>query len=195
MNANKSGAPESAPESILTHKDTHFSENNQIICEKTAKKTLVDLYMVEHYKKYPSIPPQCRVAPKYSDKTANGLTKMVLHWLRLNEHQAERISNTGRLVDRSKVVVNCIGQVRRIGSLQWIKGTGTNGTADISATIAGRSVKIEIKAGRDRQSEAQKEYQRKVESAGGVYLIVRSFDSFLTWYDAFISSIEEVDYV
>ncbi len=58
------------------------------------------------------------------------------------------------------------------------------GTADISATINGRSVKIEIKM-KDKQSEVQREYQRRIEAAGGVYLIVRSFAEFMTWYNTF----------
>ncbi|HJY63731.1 MAG TPA: hypothetical protein VJ455_06205 [Ignavibacteria bacterium] len=57
------------------------------------------------------------------------------------------------------------------------------GTADISATIAGRSVKIEVKIGRDKQSQKQKEYQRQVEASGGLYFIAKSFDQFFTWYN------------
>jgi hypothetical protein len=58
------------------------------------------------------------------------------------------------------------------------------GTADISATIHGKSVKIEIKVGKDRQSEAQKRYQEQVERAGGVYIVIRDFDQFEAWYNA-----------
>jgi hypothetical protein len=70
---------------------------------------------------------------------------------------------------------------------KWTKGTGTKGSADISATINGRSVKIEIKYGKDRQSEAQIRYQEMIEKAGGTYLIVKSFDDFIQWFDLFIS--------
>jgi hypothetical protein len=56
------------------------------------------------------------------------------------------------------------------------------GSADISATINGRSVKIEIKM-QDKQSEAQRKYQEQVELAGGKYWLVRSFDQFLTYYN------------
>lgn len=57
-----------------------------------------------------------------------------------------------------------------------------NGTADISATIWGRSVKIEVKIGNDKQSQDQKNYQKSIENAKGYYLIVKDFDSFLTWF-------------
>ena len=58
----------------------------------------------------------------------------------------------------------------------------TKGSADISATIQGKSVKIEIKWGNDRQSPAQAKYQAEIVQAGGIYLIVHTFDQFYDWY-------------
>ncbi len=71
---------------------------------------------------------------------------------------------------------------------KWTPGQGTKGTADISATIRGRSVKIEVKQ-KDKQSEVQKQYQQSIESAGGIYEIFRDFDSFVLWYEKFILSL------
>jgi len=42
-----------------------------------------------------------------------------------------------------------------------------------------------VKYGNDVQSQAQKEYQAAIERAGGVYIIVRDFDSFVEWYEKF----------
>ena len=69
--------------------------------------------------------------------------------------------------------------VDRKGERIWVKGNGKDGTADISATFNGISVKVEVKAGNDRQSDAQKEYQRRIEAAGGIYIIARNFDGFI----------------
>ena len=131
--------------------------------------------------KHPNMHPDCIPRPVYSDKTANGLTKMVIDWITLNGGQAERISNMGRYIDSSKVVTNVLGQRMKIGSGKFIPGAGTNGTADISAIVKGRSVKIEVKM-KDKQSDAQKKYQESVERAGGIYYIVRSFDEFIDKY-------------
>ena len=60
----------------------------------------------------------------------------------------------------------------------------TKGSADISATIQGKSVKIEIKWGNDRQSPAQVKYQSEIEKAGGIYVIVHTYDQFYGWYTA-----------
>ena len=145
------------------------------------KKELIKLKMASSQAKHPNMHPDCIPRPVYSDKTANGLTKMVIDWITLNGGQAERISNMGRYIDSSKVVTNVLGQRMKIGSGKFIPGAGTNGTADISAIVKGRSVKIEVKM-KDKQSDAQKKYQESVESAGGIYYIVRSFDEFIEKY-------------
>jgi hypothetical protein len=96
--------------------------------------------------------------------------------------QAERISNQGQYRAGNKIQV---GDTFKQLPGKWTPGTGTKGTADISATIKGRSVKIEVKYGSDRQSDAQKAYQQDVERAGGTYYIARNFDDFVLWYESF----------
>jgi len=119
------------------------------------------------------------LAPRrYQDNTANGLTKAIVDFLRLSGWQVERTSNTGRYLDHSKIVTDITGIKRRIGNGKWIRGSGQKGTSDISATIRGRSVKIEVKM-KDKQSPDQQAYQQAVERAGGLYWLVRSFDEFI----------------
>lgn len=148
--------------------------------DKPAIKILEDLAFQDKQKKYPNQP--YLVKKKFSDKSANALTKAIIAFIRLKGGQAERISNTGRVIDTRKTYTDVLGHRRSIGSVQWIPGTGTPGTADISATIAGQSVKIEVKHGRDRQSEAQKRYQAEIERCGGIYYIAKTFDDFYQWY-------------
>lgn len=130
------------------------------------------------------LPPDYVVRTKYNDSTANGLTKCVIDYINLSGGQAERISNTGRYIDESKIVTDVLGNRKKIGTGKYIKGTGTNGTADISATFKGKSIKIEIKM-KDKQSEAQKEYQQSIERAGGVYFICHNFEEFLDKFNTF----------
>ena len=140
-------------------------------------RELERLHFEHKRKKHPDMPFPVRT--KFEDMTANGLTRCVIEYLQLHGHQAERINVIGRPIDNSRVVTDCLGRQRRIGSIKWIPSGSTPGSADVSATIRGRSVKIEIKTGRDRQSEHQKKYQKQIEQAGGTYLIVRNFDNFL----------------
>ena len=123
------------------------------------------------------------LAPRtFRDDSANNLTKCIINFLHLSGHQAERINSTGRYLDGSKVVKDCLGRQMRIGSGKWIHGAGQKGTADISATIKGLSVKIEVKM-KDKQSPDQKIYQEQVERAGGLYFVARDFTSFKQWFD------------
>lgn len=103
----------------------------------------------------------------FRENTANELTRSIIAFIEIIGGQAERINSMGR-------------QISNKGRTKWVYGTGTNGTADISATWKGISIKIEVKATKgEKQSKYQKEYQRSIEQAGGIYIQARSFDGFL----------------
>lgn len=126
-----------------------------------------------------------------SDTNANKLTSCIIDWITYNGGQAERINTMGRRIDKTEVVKDILGVTRQIGSVEWQRGTGTKGSADISATIPmnvngmiiGVSVKIEVKFGKDRQSDDQKKYEHSINSAGGIYVIARNIDDFITYYE------------
>jgi len=145
-------------------------------------KELIQLKKQHEKERYPNVPEYALPSPKYTDTTSNGLTRMIIEYLRLKGWQCERINTTGRYLDNHKSFTDVIGRTKVIGSGKWIPSSGQVGSADISATIAGRSVKIEIKIGRDKQSKHQAEYQRQIEASGGIYLIARSFKDFKMWY-------------
>lgn len=140
-------------------------------------------------KKYPSnpYPPH----PKFEDTTSNGLTKLIIFIINHYGYQAERINSTGRRIDNTEVVTDVIGRSRKVGSVKWIKGSSKKGTADISAVIKGRALKIEVKCkatGDNYQSEDQEKYQAEVERAGGIYIIARDFEGFYTWFKEFVKT-------
>lgn len=113
-------------------------------------------------------------SPTFSD-TANSLTGAIIHFIKEHGGQAERISVVGRPITAR--------QGGREYIVKWAESHMTVGTADISATVGGRSVKIEVKIGRDRQSEAQRQYQQSIEAAGGIYYIARNYEDFVSWYN------------
>jgi hypothetical protein len=53
---------------------------------------------------------------------------------------------------------------------------GTPGQADIRVILHGQAVEIEVKTPTGRQSKHQKNWQRSVERAGGIYILARSAD-------------------
>ncbi len=130
---------------------------------------------------HPNYPQDYIPKTMYKDSTANGLTRAICDYINYQGYQAERINTMGTAREKKTTAGKVIG-------VTWTKGTSTAGSADISATIKGRSVKIEVKIGKDRQSEAQKRYQENIEKAGGTYIIAKDFDSFVEWYNQFIES-------
>lgn len=148
----------------------------------TALAELKALALAESRRKHPTLPEYARSIKPYRDSTANGLTRCIIDFLRLYGWQSERINCTGRMMDNTRIVEDVLDRQYRIGSVKWVPTSGQKGTADISATIKGRSIKIEVKM-KDRQSADQKAYQENIERAGGVYWIVRSFDDFMGKYN------------
>lgn len=75
---------------------------------------------------------------------------------------------------------------------QWIKSKVKRGIGDIIACINGRLVMIEIKTGKDRQSEWQKSTEREVKASGGEYWIVKEIADLLKYYQKLLK--EQADY-
>ena len=147
-----------------------------------AVKQLEENVFLNKQIKHPNIPINLLSKEAFRDDKANGLTKCIIAFIQLKGGQAERINTTGRCIDKTERYTDVVGITRTVGSVEWIPGTSTNGSADTSATIKGRSVKIEVKIGADRQSQAQKDYQQVIEKAGGLYYIAKDFTSFIEWY-------------
>ena len=146
-------------------------------------KQLKELYIQQQKQRHPNVPEYAIPQPKFTDSTANGLTKCIITYIELMNGQAERINCMGRTIDQRQTKYDTIGNAQIIGSIKYIPTTMTRGTADISATVKGRSVKIEVKTGQDKQRQAQREYQKHIEDAGGIYFIAQTFDQFYTWYN------------
>ena len=141
------------------------------LTDTQAIKLLKEAVKARRQVQRPCIPEYAIVTPNYTDKTANGLTRCITDFLNSQDGcHAERISNEG------------IFRKDKNGTAFRATSSMQNGTADISATIHGRSVKIEVKIGNDKQSQDQKEYQNQIENAKGYYLIIKDFETFLTWF-------------
>jgi len=138
------------------------------------KKELRQLYLQDVERRSPDFFQQSggyssKLAPRYSDATANGLTRAVIDWIRFHGGDAQRINTTGT--------------ARRMdGKMKWTPSGMRKGTADIHAIVSGRAVSIEVKIGRDKMSEAQHRERDRVERAGGLYYVAKSMAGFIEWY-------------
>ncbi|WP_460544765.1 hypothetical protein, partial [Echinicola sediminis] len=87
-------------------------------------KELAALKMMEIRAKYPNVPEHALTKPKpYNDSKANGLTGCIIDAINLSGGQAERISNTGRVIDNSYTYTDVIGKRKTIGGVKFIPGT------------------------------------------------------------------------
>jgi len=101
---------------------------------------------------------------------ANGLTKYITNFLFWKGHRATRVNVQGRIVKG-----------------KWIPSSTRKGTADISATIKGRSVMIEIKVGFDRPRPEQLQEQELERRSGGIYEFISTPEQFLELYDKVVN--------
>jgi len=139
--------------------------------------TLPELSKSLSDKLHSNVPEHCRPVKKFSDKSANDLTKAIIAYLRdWKDWFAERQSSEGRYRP-GKEFTDVIGQKRQLSG-QWLPGQG-KGKADIKAVIRGRSIEIEVKHGADKLRPEQIEYKQRIEKAGGVYIVVKTFEDFI----------------
>ena len=149
------------------------------------RKRLHDILMQQSKRRYPNIPDHTRKIKIPSDRTANGLTQLVIMYINGIGGFARRINTMGRVIDKRKTVTDVVGRQKTIGSMTYIPTTGVRGSADISALFMGKSYEIEVKIAKDRQSIHQKAYQENIERSGGVYIIVRSMNDFLEQWERY----------
>mgnify|MGYP000125447878 CR=1 FL=1 len=141
--------------------------------ENYFKEQYPNAYRNGHYS-----PPKMPVVAK-----ANGLTTFIINYLTWQGFRATRINVSGRLIDGVEKTAS--GAV--LTTKKWMRSTTRRGTADLSCTINGRSVMIEIKVGRDRPSEHQLLEQQRERKAGGIYEFCGSPEVFFEIYDKVIS--------
>ena len=167
---------------------TNFIHLQTKIYKMTALQILSEKKLKELRERYPHTTAFDHQA-KFSDKSEKNLEDCILQFAKFEGFQAERIKVKPNRIDKRQTVTDCIGRMKVIGSITWTKSSMQAGSADMSLTIKGRSVKAEIKMPGDHQKPNQKLYQQQVEAAGGEYWIVTSFQSFFDRYHKFIKNL------
>lgn len=110
---------------------------------------------------------------------SNGLTKFIINAVNYLGGNATRISSAGRLIDAPERQAS--GTILTVK--KYIPSTTRKGTADVTATIKGRSVKWEVKVGNDKPSIYQLAEQQRELNAGGFYFFVHTPEEFWQQYD------------
>lgn len=123
----------------------------------------------EARRRHPSIDKRYLAPRLFRDDSANDLTKCIVAYITLKGGFASRINTTG--VYRSKLK-------------RYTPTAQKKGIADVIGTYKGKSLQIEVKYGRDKQSQDQRRVEQEQRQAGGLYYLARDFTSFKRWFDA-----------
>lgn len=130
-------------------------------------QSVKDLEIQEYNFRYKnsSMPEYARFKENYRDDTANGLTKCIIKWFKINGYFATRITSSGTYRPELK---------------KFIPSMQRKGTPDLTAIVNGKAIWVEVKIGHDRMSEAQLDVKREMEQSGAIYIIAKNFDGFLS---------------
>lgn len=134
----------------------------------TPLQSLQQMALDNFRRRCPNVPEHAIPKFTYKDTTANGLTRMIIDYIRFSGGMAERVNSMG--------VYNPLKR-------QYRPSGSRKGTSDISAIYQGKTLKIEVKIGLDRLSEHQKRYAADVDAAGGLYFVARNFEEFYNWFN------------
>jgi hypothetical protein len=146
-------------------------------------KDLTELKFKTDRERYPSMPLHAIARKRFTDSTANGLTTAIIAFCELKDIFAMRTGSEGRYRQGS-TVVDVIGRTRVMKG-SYLPGHSV-GQGDIQLTLNGKTISVEVKIGKDRQSDKQKEFQSKLQKAGGIYVIVKSWEDFYNCYKLWV---------
>lgn len=121
--------------------------------------------------KHPTVPEHALFKTKYSEKTANALTKAIHDLITFDGGFITRVNVQGQYSEKLKT---------------WTKSTTKRGMSDLVAVVNGKFLAVEVKIGKDRQSNFQKEVSKQINQSGGNYVIANSFTEFAKWYNLVI---------
>lgn len=142
--------------------------------------TLKELTIAIVNKKQAKIPEHCRSYKRFSDGSANDLTTAILAYFDLKDIKAWRQRSEGRYL-RPEYQHNVLGGRVEISKGKFIPGSkASKGIGDIAAILpGGKFLSVEVKFGKDRQSEDQIAFQKSVEASGAIYLLAKNWDGFV----------------
>jgi hypothetical protein len=116
-------------------------------------------------------------------RSAAQIEKNIINYIKELGHHAEKHSVTGREIT-AKDTYTPLGVIK--GKKSYIPSQSQKGSADITATVYGVSLKIEVKKGKDRMGPEQIKYSKQIRAAGGFYFIAHDEEDFLTKFNEFL---------
>jgi len=132
-----------------------------------AVKELERLADLQAQRSHPTVDKKYLAPRKFRDDRASGLTACIVKYATLQGSFASRLNNMGVFRNR-----------------KYTRPTSRRGLPDILITKDGKSLFVEVKAGRDKLSSFQRKVQEEQTESGGLYMVANSFAEFKVWFDA-----------
>ena len=111
------------------------------------------------------------------------IESVIMKILKADGYDPIKAPDSGKRIDKRKVVIDVIGRSRIIGSAQWVKDSKVMpGRADIKCFFNGKMYNLEVKVGNDRMSQAQIRERERCAEHGEEYVIIRTVEDFLGLY-------------
>lgn len=153
-------------------------------------KRLRDILTAHQKAKFPNIPDHCLVVEVFPDVNEKGIKKNIKQWCAAMGFKYSNTDSAATASVKIETLKHASGQDIKKVSVNYKKSEFEVGHADIEISKNNRLWCIEIKAQnkrnkyKDRQSEAQKQWQIKSETVyGNAYYICRGMDDFFDLYD------------
>jgi len=129
--------------------------------------------------RHQNVPEHCRPNKQFKENSANELTKSILAWFQFHKIKAWRQASEGRVL-LAKQYTDVLGHTKTIGTNTYIpRSKAAKGIGDICAVHQSKFITLEVKYGKDIQLDVQKKFENEITKAGGIYLIIRNWDSFI----------------
>ncbi|GAB2542814.1 VRR-NUC domain-containing protein [Spirosoma aerophilum] len=110
---------------------------------------------------------------KPKPETANQLTRRIVTYVQEHGGYATRLQSTGTYRDDLK---------------KYVPSQQRAGMPDVLAVVDGRAAFVEVKVGKDKLSEVQKQTISDLERAGARVYVAQTFEGFQEWFTAYFST-------
>lgn len=140
-------------------------------------RTLKELNLfkkAQNQKLYPNLPASAVVQGRFKDSSANELTKAIIyHFEEVLGGLALRINNTGIYDPRTK---------------RFRASHTRKGIPDIICVLDSSFIGVEVKYGKDRLSQHQKQMKLDIEAAGGFYMVAKTFEQYVDTLNTYLDA-------
>lgn len=156
-------------------------------------EALINLRREDVRKRFPAV--FAKGEAYYSDKlkvkppkSTAQLEALIAEFVKLSGQHSQRVKTSGTYRSKKTEVTNVIGRTTVVDTGKYTPSQATLGASDMVIVLYSVAVYIEVKIGKDTQSDKQKDFQQSVERANGYYFIVKTLNGFYELWNELLNS-------